>query len=350
MRFIHIADVHYGAIPDRGKPWSETRALEIKETFKDMLQLVERSRVDLLLIAGDLFHAPATDQDLMELDYLLGKLTKARTVIIAGNHDYIGEGSPLERFRFRSKTIYLPKGKVSNVYLKDLNTCITGYSYPTYEVKENVFLGVTPAKPGAINILLAHGGDEKHIPFNKAELKNAGFDYVALGHIHKPDILADNLMAYSGALEPIDHNDIGKRGYIFGEIGTTNKIVFKQFNKRSYYNLGLEINTDCTNEMIIDTLTAGIEKLGKDNIYRVLLRGRKSNSLKIDLRSLEKHYSIYEVVENVYRDYDIEQLLIENKGNLIGRYIETYIDKTDDEKCKKALHYGVEAILASGNR
>ena len=350
MRFIHIADVHYGVKPDKGRNWSEDREIEVKETFKHVLDVVEKSQVDLLLIAGDLFHSLPTEEDLREIDYLLGKLTYARTIIIAGNHDYIAEGSPYERYKFTSKTVCLPASKISSVYLKDINTCITGYSFGSKEITEDVFAEVVPVKEGATNILLAHGGDPTHIPFNKEYLKSAGFDYVALGHIHKPEIIKENLMAYSCSLEPIDGTEIGKRGYIYGEITDKTLISFKQCNVRSYLNLGLEVNPECTNEMILDTLTSGINRLGVDNIYRILLRGRKSNDVEIDLRSLEKRYNIYEIVENVYRDYDIKQLYEDNRENIIGKYIETFIDNQDDEISKKALHYGVEAILASGNR
>lgn len=351
VKFVHIADVHYGMIPDKGRVWSVDRTLEIKQAFKDVIDVVERSGADLLLIAGDLFHSVPDEADLKEIDYLLSKLTKARTVIIAGNHDYIAPGSPYSRFKFSSRTICLPPGRISNVYLKDINTCITGYSADTNIIKDRIYDGVVPAKEGAINILLAHGGDEQHIPMDKVKLAESDFDYIALGHIHKPDIIVENKMAYSGSLEPLDHTDIGKRGYMFGEITVdSKKVVFKKINKRNYYNLGLEINSECTNEMIIDTLSSGIEKLGKDNIYRIILRGRKSGDLNIDLRILEKHYNIYEIVENVYLDYDIEQLLQDNRNNLIGKYIETFIDSTDDEVSNKALHYGVEAILASGKR
>ena len=33
MRFIHMADIHLGAVPDKGKPWSAKRAEEIETTF-----------------------------------------------------------------------------------------------------------------------------------------------------------------------------------------------------------------------------------------------------------------------------------------------------------------------------
>lgn len=46
-------------------------------------------------------------------------------------------------------------------------------------------------------------GDEKLIPLSAAALAASGFDYVALGHIHKPQILIRDQAAFSGALEPL---------------------------------------------------------------------------------------------------------------------------------------------------
>ena len=69
-----------------------------------------------------------------------------------------------------------------------------------------------PLPDGCRHILLAHGGDSSHIPINQEKLRQAGFDYIALGHIHKPWIDDRSPMAYAGALEPIDRNDEGPHG------------------------------------------------------------------------------------------------------------------------------------------
>jgi len=37
MRFIHLADVHLGAVPDRGCPWSKEREEEIWSTFRRVI-------------------------------------------------------------------------------------------------------------------------------------------------------------------------------------------------------------------------------------------------------------------------------------------------------------------------
>ena len=71
MRFIHIADVHLGAVPDKDKSWSKERADEIESTFDRLLTVAEERKVELLLIAGDLFHAPPSLQELKSLDYKL---------------------------------------------------------------------------------------------------------------------------------------------------------------------------------------------------------------------------------------------------------------------------------------
>lgn len=56
MKFIHIADVHLGVVPDAGKSWSEKRAADIWTTFTEVFAVAKKIKVDMVLIAGDLFH------------------------------------------------------------------------------------------------------------------------------------------------------------------------------------------------------------------------------------------------------------------------------------------------------
>ena len=70
MRFIHIADVHLGAVPDSVCPWSASREKEIWEAFQKVVALVKKENIDLLLIAGDLFHRQPLLRQLREINYL----------------------------------------------------------------------------------------------------------------------------------------------------------------------------------------------------------------------------------------------------------------------------------------
>ena len=59
---------------------------------------------------------------------------------------------------------------------------------------------------------MAHGGDTEHIPMDFRKLADGGFDYIALGHKHQQQAPFKDWMLYSGALEPIDRNDLGDSG------------------------------------------------------------------------------------------------------------------------------------------
>ena len=127
MKFIHMADVHLGVQPDKGKPWSEDRAQEIKDTFVKVIQDAEDRQVDLLLIAGDLFHMPPSEGMLRDVDYILSRLTKTKTILIAGNHDYMKPDSPMANYQFSSRTICLSADKISIGCRVSLQNCCSEY-------------------------------------------------------------------------------------------------------------------------------------------------------------------------------------------------------------------------------
>ncbi len=355
MKFIHIADVHLGVKPDRGKPWSNQRADEIYDSFRNIIEVCEEQQADMLLIAGDLFHMPPTEKDLKNVDFQFRKLSKTKVVIIAGNHDYIEEGSAWETYEFQSDVVVFPKDKAAKMFFEDINVCITGYSYGKQEYTERILEKLKPGKEDAYNILLGHGGDKTHMPFSKERLAKAGFDYVALGHIHKPAHILKNRMAFAGSLEPIDYTETGKRGYILGEVNEekVTKISWIPCNKRSYVNMALEIDPSYTNGDVSDIVEEQIKQIGVDNIYRIMLKGRVASELEINLSGLIRRYNINEVINKTESDYDIDELLSGNENNLLGRFIMALSDEDSlesEEIRNKALRYGVEALLGAGDK
>lgn len=356
MKFIHIADVHLGVKPDRGRRWSEERSEEIWDTFRNIVELCEAQKVDLLLIAGDLFHTPPTLQQIKNVDFQLKKLSMTKTVIIAGNHDYIEDNSSWDTYEFNSDTVVFPRDRGANVYFEDLNVCITGFSYGCAEYKERILEKLKPGREGAYNILLGHGGDATHMPFSKEKLAKSGFDYYALGHIHKPAHIIKNKMAFPGSLEPIDYTETGKRGYILGEVNElrNTRITWVPFNKRSYINMAVDLDTDCTNQMVSEIVETNINKLGKDNIYRILLRGNVESGLDLNLSAISRRYNINEIINNTQDDYDLKELYTVNENNLLGRFIKKMSDKNsaeDEAVRQKALRYGLDALMApQGNK
>ena len=98
MRFLHIADVHLGCTPDGRAEWARERERELWETFRSTIADAAKQQVDLVLIAGDLFHRTPDEMQLREVNYLLGSYPEICFAVIAGNHDSCDPGSAWERF------------------------------------------------------------------------------------------------------------------------------------------------------------------------------------------------------------------------------------------------------------
>ena len=100
IRFIHLADVHLGAVPDRGCPWSREREEEIWETFRRVIATIRKSPVDLLFIAGDLFHRQPLLSELREI------LSTGHSNGIRMCHFLTERAIPVLRFR-RKTSMYM---------------------------------------------------------------------------------------------------------------------------------------------------------------------------------------------------------------------------------------------------
>lgn len=365
MRFIHIADVHLGATPDCGMPWGELRERELWSSFNRVIDICNQEKVDLLLIAGDLFHRQPLLKELKELNYYFSKLETAGVVLMAGNHDYIGARSHYQDFDWNSNVYMFKKDTIEAIEFPQLNTVVYGLSYLRRNITEPLYDNLKPENKDRINILLAHGGDDKNIPINTGKLIKSGFDYIALGHIHKPEIINER-MAYPGSLEPMDRNETGSRGYIIGEINFIDKafpgmavpgyserdtdinISFIPFSAREYKRIDLNVNTDTTNGSLIDMVKECIRTNGEQHIYSFYIKGIRDEHISFDTEGLKALGNVLELVDDSLPDYDFDALYRDNADNLIGLFIQRIRQSShQDEIARKALYYGIEALLGA---
>ena len=200
MRFIHLADVHLGAVPDRGCPWSKEREEEIWSTFRRVIAGIREDPVDLLFISGDLFHRQPLMRELKEVNYLFSTIPDTRVYLMAGNHDFISRDSFYNTFEWNPNVTFFKSRELTCVKDPRLDVYVYGLSYYDREIKEGLYDKAVPIQEEGIHILLAHGGDEKHIPLSAASLAAAGFDYVALGHIHRPQSMGRESIRYCGSM------------------------------------------------------------------------------------------------------------------------------------------------------
>ena len=196
--------MHLGAKPDAGNAYSQNREQELWDSFRDIITICNQKKTDLLLIAGDLFHRQPLLRELKEMNSILEMLEQTEVVMIAGNHDHIRKNSYYRTFTWAPHVHMICSQEMSCVELDRIQTAVYGCSYHSREILEPLYDHAVPEGRQKYEILLAHGGDEKHIPIKSNQIMTLGYDYAAFGHIHKPQMLVEYWMAYAGSLEPTD--------------------------------------------------------------------------------------------------------------------------------------------------
>lgn len=352
MKFLHLADVHLGVKPDRGFNWSENRRQEVWENFRYVVEICNKEDVDLLLIAGDFFHKQPLVRELKEVNYIFSTIKETKVVIIAGNHDYISHRSNYINFDWSPNVHMLLNREVDSIYFEDINTEVYGFSYHQREIKEDFLKDVTIKHRDRINILLAHGGTANNLPFDLKTLEVKGFDYIALGHIHKPQKLGERI-AYAGSIEPTDKNDIGKRGYIIGQIdkedinkGSSISFKYRTSSIREYIYIDIEVSDTMTNSELQDLVKESLAAYDQKNIFVIILNGYRDPDVTFNTEPLYKLANVIEVRDESLANYDFKTLYLQNKDNIIGSFISAIknCDEAEDIKTR-ALYYGIEALL-----
>lgn len=304
--------------------------------------------MELLLIAGDLFHRQPLLRELKEVDYLFSKLSVTQVVLIAGNHDYIKEASYYRTFVWSPNVHMIQDLALTCVELPALDTAVFGLSYHEREIRKPLYHEERPQTKMRFKILLAHGGDENHIPFQKEILAKKDYDYIALGHIHKPGELVPGKMVYAGALEPIDKNDVGMHGYIAGNITKhACRTTFVPWAVREYRHLKIEVNPDTTGFALHAQINREIEKNGVMHIYKLILTGYRDPEVVFDLKGMDLFGNIVEIKNHTRPAYDFQKLLGHNKENLLGKYIQSFEGAAPGSVEYEALCEGVAALMES---
>lgn len=349
MRFIHMADCHLGVAPDAGKPWSERRKQDVWNSFFEVIDVTRQEAVDLLLIAGDLFHRQPLKRELKEVAAAFSQIPDTEIVFVAGNHDYLHSKSYYRSFEWPKNVHMIRSEELEAVHFERIHTTVWGSSYWKPEDPRRVYDNITLTRTQQeFHILLGHGGDEKHRPFSARRVVEAGYDYAAFGHIHKAGQLVPGRVVMAGALEPTDCNDFGPHGYWLGELTDAGcKVQFLPIKKCEYIKQELIVNGQMTWNQIFADVKALLLEREDYQISHVRLLGYRDGDLTIDREAIATLDRVVRVTDETLPDYQFEKLRQQHEGTLLGNFIETLLQYPDYGKARSALYYGVWAMMES---
>ena len=252
-------------------------------------------------------------------------------------------------FSWAPNVTFLMDDCLTSHYFEDINTEVYGFSYHRTEIKEPLLEDIQVPLNNRIQILMAHGGDASHLPLSYNSLELSPFSYIALGHIHKPQVIAERKMAYCGSPEPLDITETGPHGFFFGEIHpATRKITRLEFipiSSLQYIHLAVNVTPDTTSGELEDRIIQEIEKRGERNIYRFRIKGMRDPEITFDLAHLLSRCRIGEIIDASEPQYDFSALFAQHSSDMIGFFIQALQKENMSPVEKKALHYGVNALL-----
>ncbi len=227
---IHTADWHLGRIL-----FSEHLTGEQEHLLDSLVELVDSLRPDALLVSGDVYDRAVPPPDAVSLlDRTLSRVVRdlgVRVVVIAGNHD------SRSRLGFASRIlaeeglhVYAePTAEMEPLVIQDEHGDVEIFPLPYFEPAHvRALLGdetivtheqamramverATSRASSARKVLMAHAwvagaritDSERPLSVGGAGQVNAGcfagFDYVALGHLHRPQQVGDG-MFYAGSI------------------------------------------------------------------------------------------------------------------------------------------------------
>jgi DNA repair exonuclease SbcCD nuclease subunit len=230
FRFLHTGDLHLDS-PLVGlsseAPPDILPALRGAGTdaWQAIVRLAIDEAVDFVVIAGDVFEVESPTL-LGQTRFRDGLSTLAAagipSFVVHGNHDPMDGRAWAPSVRFPDAAHRFPSDRVEAVPVRRGGREIArvhGRSYPRAAVTENFAAGyrADPAAPFSIGLLHTNVGDRpghaNYAPCSVDDLRAAGMDYWALGHIHQPgQVLTDPPTVYCGIPQGRDPGELGARG------------------------------------------------------------------------------------------------------------------------------------------
>jgi DNA repair exonuclease SbcCD nuclease subunit len=226
FKFIHAADVHLDS-PLRGLSGYESAPTDsvrgaCRKAFETLVDLAIEEKVAFVLLAGDLYDGDWKDYNTgIFLSQQMGRLDQHNILAftVAGNHDAANR---------MTKTLENPANVADfasqRVETKRLDECLVaihGRSYGTQHVDENLAAGFPAAEAGMFNIGLLHtslDGREGHAvyaPCTLDDLRSKGYQYWALGHIHRQEVVSeDPWIIFPGCIQGRHIRESGAKGCV----------------------------------------------------------------------------------------------------------------------------------------
>ncbi|MFW6125816.1 MAG: metallophosphoesterase family protein [Chloroflexota bacterium] len=406
MRIIHFADLHLG-VENYGRLDPQTglssRLGDFLRAFDRLVDYALEQNVDLVLFCGDAYKSREPSQTHQrEFARRIWRLASSDipVFLLTGNHDLpnaVGRATSTEIFQ----TLAIPKVTVANrpgTYVvdtgagplqvvaipwarksvllsredtKDLTLDEVNHRMEQVitERIQNEAAGLDPKLPALLTAHLfvqgAQTGSERGMIMGHdymllhSSVANPAFNYVALGHIHKAQVLGGNPpVVYAGSLERIDFSEENDtKGFYVVDLGEDRGLSyeFQPVDARRFLTIRVKVaplEPDPT-QAVLDAIASNDVK---DAIVRVQVAIPERLEELLDegeiRRALKDAHSIAAIARDVERERRPRLAALTAEGMTAIEALEVYLTSkgVPEDRMKVLLEYGQRLIEESEGR
>lgn len=353
MRFIHMADMHLDSpfyILSQQEELGDIRRLEQRKILKKIIEKIKLEKIKYLFISGDLYENQYIRKSTIEyINNLFKSIPETKIFIAPGNHDPFLANSYYNIFKW-PENVYIFNSEIKQYEFEDAD--IYGYGFSDFYCTDSKYEEIKIKNKEKINILVMHGSlnasktlDMQYNPINENKLKGLGFDYVALGHIHKKMI--DGNIVYPGSCISFGFDELGQHGIMDVNLEKNKlEINFEKMDEKEFVELNVDISDIFSEEELVEKINN--IKLEENKYYKIILEGNKN--LEINKNKLLKIITKKNILK--IKDFSKIKLNLEkikNENSLKSYFIEEIIKLKEEniyteEQLDIALEVGLNAL------
>ncbi len=360
MKFIHIADMHFDSpfvnLSDK-ENLGDLRRLEQRRVFKKIIEYIKENDIKYLFISGDLYEQKYIKKSTIEyINNLFKEIPNTKIFIAPGNHDPYVKNSYYNKFNW-NENVKIFTSKIEKVELEDAN--IYGFGFDNFYCKNSGIESIEVENKNELNILVIHGSldggnieNSEYNPISRKMLKEKGFDYVALGHIHKLDYNQEEnqRIVYPGSMVSLGFDELGEHGMIVGDLNKDEiNLEFIPLNETEFELQEIDVTEINFKEELIERINE--LEFKENNLIEIILVGKRNFEIdRYDLYKLISNDKIIKIKNKTKINYDLNKL--SNENTLKGLFAKKMLEKLnkdnlldeDRDIIEKAIEIGFEAL------
>lgn len=278
MKLLHSADWHLDS-PLLGRdPRLKQALLQVPQK---VVALAKAEECQMLLLSGDIFDGACDPDTVATVQRVLAD-AQMPVLIAPGNHDPIGANSPWNMGVW-PENVHIFRGGMESVAVKGLDCRVYGAAFRGQE-SAALLEGFRAEGSERYALAVLHGDptqpDSPYNPISRAQVRESGLDYLALGHIHKADGFreGDTLCAWPGCPMGRGFDECGAKGVLVVTLDEGSHSRFVPLDVPCFHWL------ESTVEGLDDLLPA----VGSSDYYRIDLVGEHE---PVDLDDLARRFA-----------------------------------------------------------